>query len=267
MDTRLTDDLGILESLSKFLALALAVLYLVGFLVVASYLLRYGVSSFSVLQLQYLIAGAWVIGPPTLYTWIRDTTSRFELRAAPDPKGTGIFSWPRFVLALFFSGIPGGIFLILLAIIPNFFENLTWGIGWRILLFYIAMTWIAQLFWISRKRDPEKETKWVNRTHAAPFYLAFLLVIVIGYAVWFSIRIYPLIPFSLGGGRPLTVVFIEGDKKMPDEIQRPDPASKRSIPYQLLLSTDHYYVVISPSEGERSMEVSRESVAGIVVLQ
>jgi hypothetical protein len=129
------------------------------------------------------------------------------------------------------------------------------------------MTWIAQLFWISRKRDPEKETKWVNRTHAALFYLAFLLVIVIGYAVWFSVRVYPLIPFSLGGGRPLTVVFIEGEKKMPEEIQKPDPALNRSIPYKLLLSTDHYYVVISPSSSERSIEVSREAVAGIVVLQ
>lgn len=40
----------------------------------------------------------------------------------------------------------------------------------------------------------------------------------------------PLIPFSLGGGKPLTAAFFEGEKKMPDEIQRVDRSAKRSIP-------------------------------------
>jgi hypothetical protein len=92
-------------------------------------------------------------------------------------------------------------------------------------------------------------------------------MIVISYAVWFSVRIYPLIPFSLGGGRPLTVVFIEGEKKMPDEIERANTSAKRSVPYKLLISTDRYYIVMSPSPKERSIEVSRDSVAGIVVLE
>jgi hypothetical protein len=70
----------------------------------------------------------------------------------------------------------------------------------------------------------------------------------------------------LGGGRPLTVVFFEGDKRMPDEIQR-EGLTKRSIPYKLVLSTDKYYVVLSPAPKERSMEVSRDSVAGMIVLE
>jgi len=65
-DSELANELRLFESLSKVFAAALGIVYLVGFLVVASYLSRYGVSSFAVLHLQYLIAGTWAIGPPVL---------------------------------------------------------------------------------------------------------------------------------------------------------------------------------------------------------
>lgn len=107
---------------------------------------------------------------------------------------------------------------------------------------------------------------WMNRSHAAPFYLTTLFVIVLVYAIWFAVRIYPLIPFSLGGGKPRTIVFVEGDKKLPDEIKKSDQSAKRSMPYKLLLETDRYYVVVSPNSKEKSIEVSSDSVAGIVVL-
>lgn len=84
----------------------------------------------------------------------------------------------------------------------------------------------------------EKAMWWMNRSHAAPFYLTTLFVIVLVYAIWFAVRIYPLIPFSLGGGKPRTIVFVEGDKKLPDEIKKSDQSAKRSMPYKLLLETD-----------------------------
>jgi len=124
----------------------------------------------------------------------------------------------------------------------------------------------AQLLWTSRQADSERETWWRNRSHAAPFYVALLLMIVLCYVLWFSVRIYPLIPFSLGGGKPLTVAFIEGEKKMPDEIQKADRSAKRSVPYKLLLATDKSFVVVSPSNKELSVEISRDSVAGMIVL-
>jgi hypothetical protein len=91
-------------------------------------------------------------------------------------------------------------------------------------------------------------------------------VLVLAYAVWFSVRIYPLIPFSLGGGKPLTISFFEGDKKMPDEIEKSDRSAKRSVPYKLLITTDRYFVVVSPSSNERALQISRDSVSGIVIL-
>ena len=136
----------------------------------------------------------------------------------------------------------------------------------RLFLFYFGLWTCAQLFWLSYRAPAAKETWWINRSHAAPFYLSSLLVVVFCYALWFAVRIYPLIPFSMGGGKPLTVVFFEGEKKMPDEIQKVASSAKRSVPYKLLLATDKYFVVVSLSDKERSVEISRDSVAGMVVL-
>jgi hypothetical protein len=41
---------------------------------------------------------------------------------------------------------------------------------------------------------------------------------------------------------------------------------KGPFPYKLLLATDKSFVVVSPSDKERSVESSRDSVAGMVVL-
>ncbi len=264
-DAQLADDFSLIESLSKLFAVALGSLYLLGFLVVASHLSRYGVSSFSVLQLQYLTAGVWALGPPVVLGALTLISRRFDERAAPAIAGK--YNWRGFFISVFFTGIPSLVFTAVLIGALSQIGAFTWGVLILLYVFYAATLNFAQMFWMSWRSEIEKETRWINRSHAAPFYLTFLLVIVLGYAVWFSVHIYPLIPFSLGGGRPLTVAFIEGDKKMPDEIQKTDRSAKRSIPYKLLLSTDKYYVVVSLSPKERSVEISRDSVAGMVVLE
>lgn len=263
-DNRPGADLSLFESLSKFFAATVGILYLVGFLVVASYLSRYGVSSFAVLHLQYLIAGIWTLGPPVLLATLMYAGRRFDERAAPEVQGH--FNWRRFAISSVLTTVPSTLLLILLAFIPGVFEGMPWGTGFRLFLFFWAFVTCAQLFWMSWRIDATRETWWLNRSHAAPFYLASLLMIVLCYALWFSVRIYPSIPFSLDGGKPLTVAFLEGEKGMPNEIQKSDRSAKRSAPYKLLLATDKSFVVVSPSDKEISLEISRDSVAGIVVL-
>lgn len=254
-----------LDSFSKLFALTITILYFIGFLVVASHLSRYGVSSFSVLQLQYLIAGIWVLGPPAVQATLTLISNRFDERAAPVAEGK--FSWRRFAFSSLFTGIPSLLFIVLLVSIPTIVESMTWKIFGRLFLFYLVMVNCAQIFWMSWQADTKKETWWMNRSHAAPFYLALLLMIVMSYTLWFSVRIYPMIPFSLGGGRPLTVAFIEGEKKLPSEIKKADPGAKRSLPYELLLTSERSYVVRSPDPSEKSIEISRDSVAGMTVLK
>ncbi len=263
-DTSLVNEISLVESLSKMFAVALGILYLLGFLVVAAYLSQFGVSSFSVLQLQYLLAGIWLLGPPILHATILQTQRRFDEHVVAEVQGK--FNWRRFIFSMVFSGVPSLLFMVLIGLIPGVIQNMTWGTGIRYFLFDNAMIQLAGLIWMSWRVRPGLEKWWTNRSHAAPFYLTTLCILLMVFAVWFSVRIYPLIPTSLGGGRPLTVVFFEGDKKMPDEIQR-DGSTKRSIAYKLVLSTDKYYVVLLPDPKERSMEVSRDSVAGMIVLE
>jgi len=263
-DAPLTNEISLIDPLSKVFAVALGILYLLGFLVVAAYLSQFGVSSFSVLQLQYLLAGIWLVGPPVLHTSIINAQRRFNDRVVPEVSGK--FNLRRFIFSLLFSGLPLGIFMALLNLVPGVLQNITWRIGLRYFAFDIITINIAELTWMSRQVSPEREKWWMNRSHAAPFYLTALCTLVLAFAVWFSVRIYPLIPSSLGGGKPLNVIFFEGGKKLPDEIRR-EGSTKRSIPYKLVLSTDKYYVVLSASPKERSMEISRESVAGMIVLE
>lgn len=260
------NQFALIDSFSKLVAVSIGLLYFVGFLVVAGHLSQYGVSSFSVLQLQYLIAGFWSLGPPVILALVYLTARKFEERAAPDTPGK-LFSWRRFFIAIFLTNIPSAIFFLLLVSIPGMLQNLTWGIGIRWYLFFLAMTNCAQVLRWSWQVQTENETWLINRQHAVPFYSTLLLMIALGYILWFSVRVYPLIPFSLGGGNPLTVAFMESEKKFPAGIKADTSTTNRSIPYRLLMATDKYYVVISPNRYEKSIEVSRDSVAGIVVLE
>lgn len=264
IDSQQRKELSLFEPLSKLVAAALGLLYLLGFLVVATYLSRFGVSSFAVLHLQYLIAGIWVLGPPVLMAALYETEHRFKERAAPGIEAE--FTWLRFGVSSLISAIPASVFFVTLGLIPSVSDDLTWKSGVRLFLFYFGMWAFAQLLWLCHRVPTEKETWAINRTHAAPFYLSSMLVLVFVYSLWFSLRVYPLIPFSMGGGKPLTVIFFEGEKKMPDEILKSSPSAKRSVPYKLLLEEDKCFVVVSPSDAAKSLEISRDSVAGMVVL-
>lgn len=129
----LTSEISLIESLSKVFAVALGILYLLGFLVVATYLSQFGVSSFSVLQLQYLLAGIWLLGPPVLHTTIVDAQRKFDERVVPEVPGK--FNWRRFIFSAAISGLPAGIFIPLLNLIPGVLQNMTWGIGIRYFVF------------------------------------------------------------------------------------------------------------------------------------
>ena len=258
-----TAEKTLIDSLSKLFGAGIGLLYLTGLVVVAGHLSRYGIPSFSFIQLQYLIAGGWALFPPVALSSVIPIARRFELRAAPDLPGKS-FSWRRFLIAIFLGGIPFAACMILLGIVLT---GITFGIGVRLYLFCLVLATCAQIFWRSWRSQEGKETPMLNRSHAGPFYLLLLLTIALIYVVWFSVRVYPLIPFSLGGGKPLTVVFIAGEKRLPDGIVNDISSPRRSVPYKLLTMTEKSYVVLSPEHNEESIEFAKDSVQGMVVLK
>jgi hypothetical protein len=258
------DSRAIIDSYSKIAAVAIGLLYVIGFLVVATHLSRFGVSGFSVLQLQYLMAGVWALGPPVVFAGVMLPARKLEERAAPEVAEK--FNWRRGLISSVLTGLPLAGWAVLVASIPASWEGFSWKLAIGLYVFLIAIVNCAQVLWMSWRVEGKGQAWFLNRRDAAPFYLILLITVVLVYVVWFAVRIYPLIPFSLGGGRPLTVAFIEGEKKLPNGIEA-DSSLNRSVPYPLLLETEKSYVVISLQPGEKSIEVSKDSVAGMVVLK
>jgi hypothetical protein len=105
----------------------------------------------------------------------------------------------------------------------------------------------------------------VNRA-AVPLYALVLLTVLLVYVGTFSQIVYPSIPYAFGGGKPLSVSFVEGEKRLPDSLVV-EAQSRRTIPYQLLEESEKSYYVISTKSSEQSIEIPRDSVSGMVVLK
>jgi hypothetical protein len=262
-ENRATGLVALVELSSKLFAVGVAVVYLVGFLVVSANVYQYGVISLSVFQLQYLIAGGWALGPPIAMAAVFVTALRFE---GPTVQRADWLSLLRLaVLTVLPLMVPIGLLLVLLMYIPGVVENLTWHLGVVWLFFVAGMVACVRAVWASWRAGAEPETRWLNRRNAAP-YLVVLVMLGLIYVLWFSVRIYPWLPSSLGGGEPLTVAFFPRDKNLPDPLKPDLSTTGRSLHYRLLLMTDKDYVLLSDSPKERSIVLSRDSVSGMVVL-
>src|SRR5260370_29537647 len=119
---------------------------------------------------------------------------------------------------------------------------------------------------ISSLRIPAGTTARLVSRNLAPFYGGFAVTIA-GFYVWlFAVNIYPAIPYEWGGGKPLDVIFLEGDKPLPDGIVK-DGNTRRSIAYKLLVVTEKSYVVLPQAANQKSLQFDWESVQGIIVLK
>ncbi len=245
----------------RFVGTSVAVAYSLGFLVVARHLSRYGASTFSLLQTQYLVAGIWTVTPPILFALVQRTAERFRDKAWQ----FAISTWYKPFLIPAVTGIPFGLLVGTLSLLLGGFEGFTWKLFARMWFFYVLLAGAADLAWMSWKSTKESERWYVGR-HAVPFYLTVLFLGILAYASNFATMFYPLIPYSLGGGKPRTIVFIPSKDGLPTGIAK-DNSSGKSVPYRLLTETDRSYVVISPTTNEESIEIGRDTVQGMVVLK
>jgi hypothetical protein len=244
----------------KSVGVCLGFIYSVGFVVVARHLSRYGVSTFSVFQTQYLVAGIWTIGPPILFALVQRTPEKLK-----DQAYVPGFSWRRYFMVSAVVGIPFGLLIAAAALLLGDVGGFSFSLFARLWVSYLFLAAAADLAWMSWRVPDEAVRWWLNR-HVVPFHLTIFALVVLLYSVFFAGSIYPLIPASLGGGRPRTVILIPTKDGLPNGIVQ-DKSSGRSTPYDLLTTTDKSYVLISPTPTEESIEISRDAVQGIVVLK
>jgi hypothetical protein len=292
-----------LEGIPKPLAIGLSVIYFFGFLVVTCHLTRYGVSSISLLKLQYLVAGVWLLAPLAgLWVFLAGIVSpgpslfaerkfEFPVTNPPQdiferlqqfskemliPQGVRGYLLELFGLAIMF--VPIVLASIVIAAFGFGSLNAASSFMGTFFRFHNLLIWVAFFAGIaitaglainalSRTEEEEKAArKW--KTDGFAFYMATLCaLILLWYVFYFARNWYPLIPYSLGGGKPLSVVFLlkteEGHKELPVV---PDSSGHRSIPYKMLLATEKTFVVLSPKKEEQAIEFERDAVLGMVVL-
>lgn len=251
---------GLFDLGAKVISFSAALTYLIGFCVVASHLSKYGVSSLSLLHLQYLVAGLWVVLPPGFVALLMLTkelpTIHLERRA---PKLPFLGRFAVNLITNFPANIVFGLFLAFL--IGNLSTRKL-----LIVLFLLVFDGLAISFFISSVRiQPGTEGRLMSK-NLAPFYGS-VAVTAVGFYIWlFAVNIYPAIPYEWGGGKPLDVIFIEGDKPLPDGIVK-DGNTRHSIAYKLLVVTEKSYVVLPQPANQKSLQFDRESVQGIIVLK
>ena len=251
---------GLFDVGAKGISFSIAATYLIGFFVVAWHLSKYGVSSLSLLHLQYLVAGLWVVLPPGFVALLMLTkelpTIHLERRA---PKLHWLGRFAVNLITSFPANIVFGLF------IGFIIDNLSTR-RLLIVLFLLVGTGLAISLFISSLRIPPGTTGRLMSRNLAPFYGG-VAVTTVGFYIWlFAVNIYAAIPYEWGGGKPLDVIFLEGDKPLPDGIVK-DGNTRHSIAYKLLVVTEKSYVVLPQPANQKSLQFDRESVQGIIVLK
>jgi hypothetical protein len=280
-------------------------IYALGFLVVTFHLSQFGVAPVTWLRPQYLLAGIWCLLPALLFAvglafagiqfaepWIRGSMVV--------PRKTRIYRRIMGAIQGLFSLVAAFVFIssaISFAVGPTFDGQYRWGpssvitlrlaglsfaaavsAGYAIGMFYNLNTLgdvpsarptalIPPESWHEHPWGSMRWDRWVALVSFGLLGAFGSLCFIVLYILAFSVTVYSAISPTYGRGRPQRVVFlIEGG------IQRNAPlvvdsSGTRSVPYNLLLTTESSYVVESPAKGELAIEFKRDSVRGMIALR
>ncbi len=270
---------SVLDRTGRALPIALAALYVIGFLIVGIYLASFGASTLELFKIQYLAAGFWCTVPIAVFllvcTPFRSAISTIvwmrELHFNQARTG-----WRAFFVTMLielFADLGTLVFLtsVWARNVPtkSFFKVSFAGNGIRSIspgafaLLYVPII-IVSLGLVARRSLP----------HVAPWGLGPILprkyitglmdilwITIIGaWLALFARKVYPKIPFSLGGGEPRTVVFVlnEGPNQTQGFLVR-DGNGPQTVPYKLLLENEGNFVVLSLVDGQKAIEFDRKS--------
>lgn len=258
---------SLLEGGIKLFVACGAVCYGFGFVTVAVHYSRYNVTSLSLLNTEYVVAGLLTLLPLGILSAI---TLGFYFRLSEKKEGC----LKRLSIVL------GGLVVLVLILAFLLRDNFT---SWTVELFIIIILVNALFFYIMLKSlvDDSRESR--SMAYVALFYSIPALFI---YTLLFSYYIYPEIPRGIGGGRPTNVRFAlrevpvapgsspanaeTGQSSPPNNLEpsvlleRDGTNSRVTIGYKLLLATDKTYVIQQPSNDKSTYEFPKDAVVGVV---
>jgi MFS family permease len=267
-----------LERIIKMFPLVLAGLYVMGFLIVALYLLGYGASSLDLIKIQYLAAGFWfgcafisfyAVTTP-IGSYFTEMVNHFSEAAIWRRRETGALAGAIFAGVVLFAVLwvlPLSRFLGLTGLHRRSFETL-YSIRWFVLSMIILN--IILHLWLYF-REIARSTEDQRFHHILRRYLwrlstVFLVGAFLFCIATFTVFVYARISFALGGGHTLEVVFWLSPGTAVDSFLEREGTTPYSIPYNLLLENENSLVVISPKDGQRAIEFDRKAIGAMIVL-
>jgi hypothetical protein len=263
-----------LEFYGRLSLTIIAALYAMGFVVWSFYLAQYGIHSNTLLRPQYLIAGVWLL------LWLLAVLAPLVFFSSLNPSRPNSTRAPQFqnlirayVLSFVLVAVSMIATLILIVIIgalltglPSMDDSDTatlqrimkWSVwsGASLLL----VTWI-ELTLVRRYKTMHHSTLRKTTVRSAIMLVGLLLLALSLWHVWlFSVSVFPSIPQSVGGGKPITIRLLNSGADL--DPPKPEPAPDRT--YRLLLEDDDSYVLYS-SENKMTFKLPRTEFHGYSV--
>jgi hypothetical protein len=271
------------ERVGKVLPLALAGLYLVGFLIVALHLAGYGASSLNLIRIQYLAAGFWFGCILVLFFGITTpVSSSLSERANRGAKSafwalggaTGlavvalvdVFMFATLGLMAYFTPRISSTFGSE-KIIEGSLRAVSLAHSMRFLVLGLIIFDITLRRWhYLKEKGQGPSSRGLYLLQSWRMFQFFVVAVFMLCIQLFARDVYPTISFSLGGGKPRQVVFWLGTSTASDSLLERDHSNPYTVPYELLLENENSIVVVSQKDGQRAIEFDRKAVNAVIVL-
>jgi len=259
-----------IELIGKGLVFLVGVCYIVGLVIVNLHLNKYGFYSFSLLQINYILAGIWALVPVVaallIGSAVFDKIAETSESTKQLPKKYRILNWLLLVLSPLY---------MLIGTIPLYLGGGQFEWAWiyvptlgGLITFYLVAKIYSMV--IVRRYDKELGTRRSNRYTFGEVRTIFItLIFFIAYMFVFARTLYREIPSSLGGGRPnlIQVTVKPEDKAYIESIG----VGFSDIPYktnpiELLLSTDRDYILLPDPKGN-AVSVPHDLIKSVIYIR
>jgi len=274
-----------LDITGKALLGSVAGIYVAGYVVRSLYLARYGLLPLEVLRPHYILTGMWfllpLLVPPGLFVfliasgfvaWWQVERTEPKARFAILRRAFDSMACLMLILMPLLSAIAIGVGLWAL---PSELIDMRplmanpWAIVKdllpMIIMFTVAMALLASVFYsYGRRVDDEADSELRSRAPVLGLTGAGIgLTTGICYLVWFTFNVFPLIPQTVGGGKPVIIQLIRSPEVLSDLSQ----LNARLMPKcELLAEDDHTYAVRWSGAEETILRLDRSHYAGYQVV-
>ncbi len=271
-----------LDLIDKFGKLALviaAIIYAIGFTVVTLHLSSFGITSTGLARASYILTGLWVIFPIVLFcvfvilvlVYYGDSASneafRFDLRNLYKRfKRLLVATLQALFVALLFLGLCAGFLgLVPLAEIVNSLGPAeAKSLLGSMILMLLNLIIVVE---VVRKARGEGELGRIFLSSA--FFLLFSAAAFLQYLSIFSRQIYPVLPASLGGGKPLSVQLVLSDafaaRVASVGLLEFQDATSTTVAYELIIETDENYILKSMGKPASTIGLRKELVDALAI--